>query len=218
VKPKEILYQMQLQSSYKRINFKYSVIPRVKKAITESGKLFHDYGVPEPHLSVLSENWLSLRETTEKEYWTDSISINFGYLPLRIEPIVPVKNRTRVVSEKQSSLVFSQSISGEVIALIYPPNSEFLETEKKCYVFDRWGDPHDITIKDIINILEFTLEINTYTQSLVFPNPKGVRNFIKLQVKDNVLSNGGSRMWVWITYLTKVILGVARMHGIGKPI
>lgn len=217
MKPIEKLNKLRFESSCKRINFKHCVIPVVKKSVEDGTDLYEEYGAIKPYIRIISEEWLEHRNSTENEIWSDSITIDFGRRPLQVKPVVPHKYRLKALVEEQASLVISQSIAGDVVAVIYPPYSELLSANKKYYVFERWSDPTDITVNSINKLIKFTLEINNFTQTLVFPNSRGIKATIKLQAKDEVLANGGSRLWVWVIYIVKFIRGFAKMYGIGTP-
>jgi len=217
MKPIEKLDRLRFESFCKRVNFKHCVIPAVKKAVEDGADIYEEYGAIKPYIHIISEEWLEYRESTENEIWSDSITINFGSRPLPVRPVVPHKSRLKTLAEKQASMVISQSIAGDVVALIYPPKSDLLSSNKEYYVLERWSNPTEITAKSIEKLIKFTLEINSFTQTLVFPNSRGIKATIKLQAKAEVLANGGSRLWVWVIYIVKFIRGVAKMYGMATP-
>jgi hypothetical protein len=217
MKPVDKLNKLRFESFCKRINFKHCVIPVVKEAVEDGTDIYEEYGAIKPYIHIISEEWLEHRESTENEIWSDSIAIKFGRRPLPVRPVVPHKSRSKILSEDQVSMVISQSVAGDVVALIYPPKSDLLSSNKECYVFERWSNPADITTNSIKKLIKFSLEVNNFTQTLVFPNPRGIKATIKLQAKDEVLANGGSRIWVWVIYIVKFIRGVAKMYGMATP-
>ncbi|CAE6903655.1 hypothetical protein ACOMICROBIO_FLGHMIGD_01616 [Vibrio sp. B1FLJ16] len=207
-----------LDNYFKRVNFKYHLLPLVREAVDSYSESIQDYGAVGVDLEVLSENWKTYYEAQENEIWSDSIFLSLGHLPVfGIRAVVPVKGRTRVLSEQQARLVFSQTISGDVFAILYPPKSEVMAMKKDGYIIDRWGNPLDISLKQVVKLLKLTLLINAYCKAVLFPNRKALKLMAQVEAKDSVMSNGGSRLWVLIMYLVKSVKGVARLYGVGTP-
>lgn len=206
-----------MNSYFKRVNFTYHVVPIVIDAVNSHEDLYHEHGHDKPYIYIPSKNRAFEIKKAEDETWTDSITISTGNNALPIEPVIPVKSRSRILSEEGATLVISQCISGGVIALIYPPKSSHLSAQLDCYVFERWDNPLKITQKSIYKSLDFLYRLNSYTCTNIYPNPIGARLMIQLQTKDEVLRNGGSRIWIWITHLIKSFRGIAKIYGLGVP-
>ncbi|AUJ35192.1 hypothetical protein [Vibrio vulnificus] len=206
-----------LNNYFKRVNFKHHLVPVIERVVEGFSESYKKYGVQQPNALVLSEDWELFYRSQKEEIWSDSVILSFGRLPVGIRPIVPVKGRLKVLSEEQVTLSFSQSISGDVIASITPPKSEVMSCQKNSYVVERWDDPLDVTEKQILKVLKHSLMINAYCKTALFPNKKALKLMAKMEVKDSVLSNGGSRIWCWLMYLVKSVKGVARLYGVGAP-
>jgi hypothetical protein len=207
-----------LDSYFKRINFTYHVVPTAITAVNSNHDLYHEHGHEKPNIYIPSKNMAFEIKQAKEEIWTNSITISIGSQALPIEPIIRVKSRTKILSEDGATLVLSQCASGGVIALIYPPKSLLLSSQLDCYVFERWDNPLEITHKSVSKSLDFLYKLNSYTSTCIYPNPIGIRLMTKLQARDEVFRNGGSRIWVWFRYLIKSIQGIARVYGIGTPV
>lgn len=68
-----------------------------------------------------------------------------------------------------------------------------------------------------MKLLYWTFELDLVCSAAVFPNLKAGRLLACLQARDEVLRNGGSRIWVWLRYVFFATRGVLRLYGIGKP-
>lgn len=208
-----------VEARYARINWKAHIVPTVKSAYSEFRSTLDRQGLQESYLSVLSEepNLASLK-LPDSALWGDSITISFGNRPVPVKPIFKVGKELRVLSEHQSSLVISVTVSGAVTAVIYPPESVVSKSEKKYYVVMIETDPSSITESTILGILYLTFEIDLFCGVRIFPNRRGGRLMAKLHAKDAVLAGGGSRLWVWISYIWSATTRVLRIYGIGKPV
>lgn len=202
---------------FKVVNFRHHVVPVVKDAVKICDDLFIDYGIATPYIHVISENFLEHYENQMDEVWTDSVTLNFGNDAIRSSPVIPVKNRKRILVQNNAGLVISQSISGDVIAFLYPPSSELSRPNKNAYMVGRWGDPLMINPNSIRKLIELTMKTNAYNQTMLFPNKKGLRLLARIQAKDDVLSEGGSHIWVWCKYLFTVVTRISRIYGLGSP-
>ncbi len=209
--------KLALQNYFNRVNFRHHVVPIMKDAIEACDDLYESYGVTKPCVSVISEDWLFYFENQENEIWSDLITVNFGVYPIGLLPVIPVKSRSRVLTETQAKLELSQTISGDIMVLLYPPRSELLKTEKKAYIVEHWNEPLDISTKKLRKLIELTLKVNAYHKAILFPNKKASRLMALVQAKDSVIANGGSRIWLWLMYIIKSIKGVAKLYGLGAP-
>jgi hypothetical protein len=209
--------KLALHNYFKRVNFRRHAVPMMRKAVDACEDLYENYGVYKPSVDVISEDWLDFYETQKNEVWSDLITVNLGVYPIGLHPIIPVKNRSRVLTEAQAKLELTQTISGDIIVFLYPPSSEVLSSEKKSYIVEYWSDPLDITVKKLCKLIELTLKVNAYHKAILFPNKKASRLMALVQAKDSVISNGGSRIWVWVMYIIKTVKGVAKLYGLGSP-
>lgn len=206
------------ESWFSRINWIAHLVPTAKSAHQNFCSQLEGLDLPAPRISVVSEDVRAgyFAEQNE-ELWTDSVSFSFGCRAVPGKPVIPVKGRFRVLSEEQACLVLSQSLSGSVVALLYPPSSDVAKPLKPFYIVDFWNNPHEANQGRIVKLLKLTLETDYYCGAANYPNPIGQRIMAKLEAKDAVLANGGSRIWVWLKYVLRVSKGVLRLHGIGSP-
>lgn len=211
----DLLYQ---EAFFSKVNWSAHLIPLAKETLADFCAELKTQGLPGPHVSILSDDVLKGRfENQEKEIWGDSISIRLGFRPIPVSATAPVKGSLKLLKEEQASLVFSQSVSGGVIALIYPPSSEVAEPLKPYFMVDYWSNPRKIHSSHIKKLLHLMYETDIFCGAAIYPNSRGTKLLTKLQVKDAVLSKGGSRLWVWLQYVFLATKGVLRLHGIGKP-
>lgn len=171
------------------------------------------------YVSLLgSEARKGLYSEQKSEIWGDSISITLGQRPIPVTAVVPAKGKAHsLLSETRAALVFSQSVSGSVVAMIYPPSSDVARPKKDAYLVDFWADPSDVTKKQIKKLFRLFVEVDLFCGAAVYPNSTGLKLLAKLEAKDTVLANGGSRLWVWFKYAFRFTRGVLRLYGIGKP-
>jgi hypothetical protein len=130
--------------------------------------------------------------------------------------VVPVKGRFRPLSESQASLAISQHVSGYVIAMIYPPSSDLAMPLKPFYVVDSWQNPGTVQPRQIRKLLGIMMEVDIFCGAEIYPNKKGTRLLTMLQAKDEILANGGSRVWVWLKTVFRVTKGVLKLASIEK--
>jgi hypothetical protein len=203
---------------FARVNWSACFVGLATSVVAECAKELRDLGFSEPYVSVLGHDARKgIYDHQKSEIWGDSISVNLGQRPIPVRAVVPVKGRMSVLSESRASLVFSQSVSGSVIAMIYPPSSEVAKPRKACYMVDLWMNPSDVTKKQIKKIFRLFVETDLFCGAAVYPNSAGSKILAKLEAKDAVLENGGSRIWVWFKYAFRITGGVLRLYGIGKP-
>lgn len=97
------------QNYCKKINFKFYLIPLVKKTIKENLNLFSSYETKPPYISIFSERENSSKKE-DNQIYTDSIHLGFGQVPIPSQ-LNKVKN---LITEKQVSVILSQSFTGDV--------------------------------------------------------------------------------------------------------
>lgn len=215
--------RMYLESYFSRVNWGAHLLPLIKVVVAEYSDTQRKFGpkelhLSEFHLSIASEDaQKGLFVNQQSEIWGDSIEASLGSRPIPARAVVPVNGRIKTLTEVQASLVFSQAVSGNVIALIYPPSSDVAMAKKPYFVVDMWKNPREIRPLHIRNLLRLTQEIDIYCSAAIFPNKKGARLLAWLHAKDSILAEGGSRIWVWIKNIFKGSAGVLRLYGIGKP-
>lgn len=215
----EIADHMYLEAYFARVNWYAHLLPLVKTSVQKFSSELKKLNLKEPYLSVLSEDVRKgYFDHQESEIWGDSITISFGCRPIPARAVAPVKGRSKVLSEDQASLVISQSVSGSVVALIYPPSSEVAKPLKPYYMVDFWCNPGEIRSVHIQNLLQLMNETNMFCGAAIYPNKRGTKLLTKLTAKDTILANGGSRIWVWLQYILQATKGVLRLYGIGKPV
>lgn len=207
-----------LEAYFARVNWNACFVEMATSVVKECANELRASGVGEPYISVLGQDSRrGLYDNQGSEIWGDSISVSLGRRPIPVSAVVPVNRRTSVLSESRASLVFSQSVSGSVIAVIYPPSSDVARSKKDFYMVDFWANPSDVTKKQIKQIFQLFIETDCFCGAAVYPNSAGTKILAKLQAKDSVLANGDSRIWVWLMYTFRVAGGVLRLYGIGKP-
>lgn len=204
------------EAKYRRLNFRYHVIPIVRKGLEEAQKLFREHGVVQIPPSITSELRHELEDTKET-IWTDSITVRFGSRGLGIEPVVNLANQRAQLDENCGSLLISHSIAGHVMVMIAPPCSQVASSQKGNYLVEYWPDPCSLTVPKFHALLDLALKVSIFCSATTYPNTKGERLMASLQAKDSVLSNGGSRPWVWLMYIYNLVKGVARLYGMGAP-
>jgi hypothetical protein len=215
----ELANRMYLEAYFARVNWHAHLLPLVKTSVQEFSSELKKLNLKEPYLSVLSEDVRKgYFDHQESEIWGDSITVSLGCRPIPARAVAPVKGRSKVLSEDQASLVISQSVSGSVVALIYPPSSEVAKPLKPYYMVDFWSNPGEIRSVHIKNLLQLMSETDMFCGAAIYPNKRGTKLLTKLQAKDAILANGGSRIWVWLQYIFQATKGVLRLYGIGKPV
>jgi hypothetical protein len=204
---------------FSRINWTAHLLPTAKLAAKSFFLEMDELKLDRPHLSVLSEDAnAGYFDKQEEEIWTDSVSFTFGARPIPAKAVVPVKGRVRTLVEERACLVLSQSLSGSVVALIYPPSSEAAKPIKPFYMAACWNNPNEASKEAIVKLLRLTTEADYYCGAANYPNGKGQRILATLEAKDSVLAQGGSRLWVWFKFALRLSKGVLRLHGIGSPV
>lgn len=171
-----------------------------------------------PILSVVSDNVAKGSYQDQKEeVWGDSIQIHLGSDPVPREAVVPVKGRSRGIAETRASLVISQGVSGHIAAFVYPPHSDVLKPEKSAYLVEMWSSPQKLRKRHIKRLLLFLYKVDLFCRTEAFPNRVGERLSGTLRVREAVLAEGGSRIWVWIKYAYRAVAGGLRIYGVGAP-
>lgn len=210
--------RLYLETYFAKVNWNAHLVPLVQRVESEFSDELKMAGLKTPHLSLLSKDVRSgMYEEQKEELWGDSITISFGCRPVPGIPVVRVKTRTRVLSEDQSTLVFSQSVSGSVVALIYPPSSDVAKPLKPYYMVRHWRNPGEVNERDVRHLLKLATKVDVFCGSYVYPNREGERLLVKLQVRDAVIADGGSPIWVNLMYILRFAGGVLRLYGVGKP-
>lgn len=211
--------RMYLESYFARVNWYAHFLPLAKTTTQEFSLSLKKLGLKEPYLSILSEDVRNgYFDHQQSEIWGDSISVSFGSSAIPARAVAPVKGRLKMLTEERASLVISQSVSGSVVALIYPPSSDVAKPLKPYFMVDFWNNPRKIRSAHIRNLLYLMNEIDIFCSASICPSNRGTKLLAKLQAKDAILANGGSRIWVWLQYIFQFTKGVLRLHGIGKPI
>jgi hypothetical protein len=211
--------RMYLEAYFAQVNWHAHLLPLVKNTVQEFSLELKKQNLQEPYLSVLSEDVRrGYFDHQKSEIWGDSITVSFGSRPIPARAVAPVKGRSKILSEDQASLVISQSVSGSVVALIYPPSSEVAKPLKPYYMVDFWSNPREICPMHINSLLQLMNETDMFCGAAIYPNNRGTKILAKLQAKDAILANGGSRIWVWLQYVFQATKGVLRLYGIGKPV
>ncbi len=209
---------MKLEAWYARINWSAHLLPMVKLAVERFCASDSANAVGMVHLSVASEAYARGHyRDSKKELWGDSLTISLGTRGVPVKAVVPVAGRLRVLAEERAALVLSQALSGGVVALLYPPKSDTDESVKPSYMVGYWFNPREIRLQDLDRLLTLTGETDLFCGSEVFPNRRGARVLAKLHAKDSALSTGGSKIWIWLQYIFKVVGGTLRIYGIGTP-
>lgn len=206
-----------INGAVNRVNFTHQVLPIVREAIEAATYLYTEHEIEKPRLHCLSEDRKIHEQTAKNPTWGDSITLNFGCIAIGIPPTVNVKGNCRRMSEVQAKLVLSQTVSGDIFALIYPPYSEVLSSADNHYVVEHFARADAITVKAILKLIELTLTVNSFTGTLVYPNAKGARLMAKLESKQSAILSGGSAAWRYIRYLISFGKGIGKLHGIGVP-
>jgi hypothetical protein len=210
--------RLHMEAYFSRVNWKAHLLPIVEAEVREFSSQRRMQNLNEPHLSVLSQDVASGYFDEQKyEIWGDSISIGLGVRPIPVRAVAPVKGSIKVLIEQQPSLIFSQFVSGSVIALLYPPSSEVAKPLKTYYIADAWANPVDVRPKHVSQLLALLNEVDLFCGASIYPNPRGQRFLARLEARDAVLAKGGSRIWAWLCYTFKATKGVLRLYGIGKP-
>jgi len=146
-------------------------MPEVKLAAIEFSKEQRDLGLPAIHFYILSEQ---ARDGIEfngtEDVWTDSVWFSYGQEPLRTTPIIRAKKKCSPLIEKRGRFALAQFLSGHVVAMIYPPESEILKTKKEAYVVAAWSNPNMVMSTKIKKLLLLTAETNLYCGCEIFPN------------------------------------------------
>ncbi|MBK6999303.1 MAG: hypothetical protein IPH35_04820 [Rhodoferax sp.] len=215
----EIAQHMHLEAYFSRVNWKAHLLPIIEAEVQSFSSQQRTQHLKEPHMSVLSQDVArGYFDNQKSEIWGDSITISLGRRPIPAIAVAPVKGSIKILSEEQPSLVFSQFVSGSVIALLYPPSSEVAKPLKPYYVVDSWANPASVRPKRIKQLLALMNEADLFCGAATYPNSRGQRLLAMLEARDAVLAKGGSRIWVWLCYTFKATTGVLRLYGIGKPI
>lgn len=215
----ESVDRMYLEAYFARVNWSAHLLPLAKKEVYEFCAELRKIGMAEPHLSVLSEEvGKGHFDNQQCEIWGDSVTVSLGYRPIPAIATAPVKGRLTALREEQTSLVISQSVSGSVLALIYPPSSDVARPIKPYYMVNSWSNPREIRSSHINKLLRLMSETDIFCGAAIYPNKMGTALLAKLQAKDAILASGGSRVWVWLQYIFQVTKGVLRLYGIGKPV
>jgi hypothetical protein len=212
--------QAQLQGYFARVNWNAHFVPIAISALAEFKEELSHHNWDRVDWWVLSEDAAKGHYAKAKnEVWGDSISVSLGAArSLSPTAIIKVSGRNRLLVENQASLTFFQSVSGTVVAIIRPPTSEVAQPLKVAYVVDSWKNPGTATHKQIRKVLELLLEVDLYCSAATLTDSKGIKTLAKLQVKDAVLSRGGSRLWVRLMYVYKIVRYILKIHGMGTPI
>jgi hypothetical protein len=215
-----IAEKMRREAWFAHINWQAHAVTMFEECFDTFQKELADGGV------ATSMYWSSLRRDyerghhrdVEREVWVDSICLSFGGRVLPGCPVVPVKGRLSALAEAGSVLVLSQTYSGHVLAIIYPPWSEVCSSERSFYMVDAWSDPRHITRRKLTKLFQMALEADTYCSAGISPSRRSGRILASFRAKDEVLRNGGSRIWNWLKYVLAATRGTLRLYGIGKPI
>lgn len=206
------------EAYFARVNWGAHLIDVAIPTLSKCAKALSDSGRAAPNIFHAEEDArLGRLDDQKTEIWGDSISVNFGSRPVSGRPAVPVKGRTAMLAEKGASLVFSQLVSGAVGAMIYPPSSSVLAPINEAYMVSFWENPAKVTKKDIEKLFDLLLEVDSFCSAAIYPNRRGSRVLAKLEAKDAVLKNGGSRIWVWFKYTFRFVRAVLKMKGFGSP-
>lgn len=202
---------------YAKINWHAHFLPVIKEAFEEFCATTEQEGLQSFFMAVLSET--EPEECNEKTpiFWSDSVSFSLGQRPVPCRPVLQFDKGLHILSEKQVSLVFSQSVSGAVTALIYPPSSDVGRPIKPYYAVAIELDPASYSKVHILQLLTLAFEVDLFCGARVFPNYRGGRLMAKLIAKDSVIEGGGSKVWSWMYYIFKSVLLVFRLYGIGSP-
>jgi hypothetical protein len=210
--------RLRLEAWFARINWNAHLLPTVRGAVKEFSQESKVSGLGEVYLSVLSEDFSRGHYSNQKEeIWGDSITIGFGSRAVPVRAVVKVANRQRVLAETRAALVISQTVSGGVVAFIYPPTSDVQASENRYYAVKYWQNPATARIPHILHLLKLTTQTDQYCGNEVYPNRRGARVMAKLQAKDSVIASGGSKIWMWLTYVYKATRATLRIYGIGSP-
>jgi len=212
------LEKLSREAFYARVNWSAHLVPKARIAANEFATEQLVLGHPKIHFSVLSEQARGgIDFKGEENIWTDSICFSYGQELLRATPIIRVTEKYPTLIEERARFVMAQFLSGHVVAMIYPPESEILKCKKAAYVVAAWSDPNMIMGAKIKKLLRLTTETNFYCASDTFPNSRGQRVLAKLEAKDKIYNNGGSRFWVWVRYAFSFSKSALRAYGVGIP-
>ncbi|PYE31506.1 hypothetical protein DFP83_1096 [Idiomarina fontislapidosi] len=166
-----------------RTNFETSAVQRVLEVVHGATWIYDSYGLSKPYTHHLKSN--PLFSPSLDDIWSDSISISFGGRSIAAERLAGESGRLKALPESPAALVISQSIHGDVFAIIFPPSSEQTETEKAYYAVRRWDCPADIKQRHLVKLLEMTARADVFLSANRAFNKKGASLLADLSAIDN---------------------------------
>lgn len=219
LKENKKLKKLRTDTRYSRINWTHHLKPLLKESYLEFIELLNEKGYYEkPYFECLSDSVAASEEiNTDKDIYSDSISIQYGPNPVPVKPIITKNGGLRILVEEGASLVFAMSINGSVLAFIYPQKTEISKTKKKYYLLGEWRNPADITKSDIKNIFELLFKVQNYCG--IYSYGKHSSHILaKLNAKDESIRGGTNPVIRYFKYFFNLLNGVRRIYGMGPPV
>lgn len=174
--------KLALKRYYNRTNFETDAVQRVLEVVHAATWIYNSYGVSKPYTHHLKSN--PLFSPTLDDIWSDSISITFGGRSIAAERLAGESGRLKALPESPAALVISQSIQGDVFAIIFPPGSKQSRTEKAHYAVRRWECPADIKPRHLVKLLEMTARADVFLSANRAFNKKGASLLADLSAID----------------------------------
>ncbi|MDG2954611.1 hypothetical protein P7M11_07735 [Bisgaard Taxon 10/6] len=183
----------------------------VKKLILQELNLFRTSlsGLTCLYISDLKDDIEKRKIPDEETYYGDTVSIRFGSTALPLKPL----GKQKVLIEKGTNLVFSYSMNGSVVAIIYPSESEISTPERKFYVVGAWENSLDLTTNEIRKILSLFLNVQlsgsvlSYSRRIAF-------TFAKLESRHLSITEGRNKIFTYIKYITSFFKYLRKIYGL----
>lgn len=192
---------------YSRLNWDICV----KKLILQELKSFKTSlsGLTNLYISDLKNDLNEGRISNKETYYGDSVSIRFGNIPIPFTPL----GKQKILVEQGAILIFSHSMNGSVIALIYPSKSEISTPEREFYVVGAWQNSLDLTIHEAKKMLSLLLDVQLSGSFLSFDR-RIAFTFAKLESKHISITEGKNRIFTFIKYITTFFKYLRRIYGL----
>lgn len=207
--PKEQAETLRVQRHFDRLNFEAGAAHKLLRAATGAGWIYDTYGVGKPNYRHLK--YSPVFSAMQPDIWSDSVILRFGQRPVAHERFSGKQQHNSALLELPASLVISQSIHGDVVALLYPPKTDVSGTEKDCYIVKRWTNPSKIKVTQLVKLIEMTVRANVFLSALLPINKKGNSLLADLTAIDKKLAKPLVRWQDKLKKAPALIGGIVRL-------
>jgi hypothetical protein len=202
-----------LESYFARVNWRAHLVPVLRGTYESFHETLRSKGIVPPAWFDLGDDIAkgSVPLQSQNQDLGESISIQFGVLPLAAATLALRAGLHRVLAEERAALVFSQTAaSGEVAVFIYPPSSSVSEPSKAYYLVDHFTNPRSLTVaraeRLLHELLDVDLRCSTQASTL-----SAATLLAKVEARERSLDGGKSELFRYVKYAIWLARGLWRI-------